>query len=45
MVIETSLKIIEQEDVVVIRGLEFPNIVVEGKDELEATENFKKAFE
>jgi len=45
MALALSLKILEHEEVVVIRCLEFPNIVVEGKNELEATNNFKKAFE
>lgn len=44
MTIEINVKQIVSDDVVVVRGLEFPNIIVEGKDEKEAIDNFKKAL-
>ena len=34
----------KNDDVVVINCMEFPNIIVEGKDENNAMKNFKKAF-
>ena len=42
--LEVNVKIDEYDDVVVIRGLEAPNVIVEGKDRKEAIEEFKKAY-
>ena len=40
-----NIRIIEEEDVVVIRGLEFPNVIVQGGDRNEAEKEFLKALE
>ena len=39
-----NVRIIEEDDVVVIRGLEFPNVIVQGKTLEEAKKEFLSAL-
>ena len=45
IMIPLNIQIMEQEDVVIMRGLEFPNVIVQGKTRDEAKEEFLKALE
>ena len=40
-----NIRIIEEDDIVVIRGLEFPNVIVQGKTVDEAKKEFLKSLE
>lgn len=42
--ITLNIRIIEEDDIVIIRGLEFPNIIVQGKTIDEARKEFLKAL-
>ena len=40
-----NIRIIEEDDVVIMRGLEFPNVIVQGKTSDEAKQEFLNALE
>lgn len=40
-----NIRIIEDDDIVIMRGLEFPNVIVQGKTRDEAKAEFVKALE
>ena len=40
-----NIRVIEEEDIVIIRGLEFPNVIVQGKTNAEAKDEFLKALD
>ena len=40
-----NIRVIEEEDIVIIRGLEFPNVIVQGKTNAEAKDVFLKALD
>ncbi len=40
-----NIRIIEEDGIVVVRGLEFPNVIVQGKTVEEAKKEFAKALE
>ena len=43
--ITLNIRVIEENDVVIIRGLEFPNVIVQGKTNAEAKKEFLKALD
>jgi len=43
--ITLNIRVIEENDIVIIRGLEFPNVIVQGKTNAEAKEEFLKALD
>lgn len=43
--ITLTIRIIEEEDIVIMRSLEFPNVIVEGKTVAEARQEFLKALD
>ena len=44
-IITLNLRVTEEKDVVVISGLEFPNVVVQGKTKAEAKKDFLEAVD
>ena len=43
--ITLNIRVIEENDIVIIRGLEFPNVIVQAKTNIEAKEEFLKALD
>jgi len=40
-----NIQVIEEEDIVIIRGLEFPNVIVQGKTYTKAKKEYLKALD
>jgi len=43
--ITLNIRVIEENDIVIIRSLEFPNVIVQGKTNAEAKTEFLKALD
>ena len=43
--ITLNIRVIEENDIVIIRGLEFPNVIVQAKTNTEAKKEFLKALD